>query len=240
MDHGGDERGEGRRCGAARHALREVAERETLGLVFFEANRTREGAARPLRSWVEAFPEWQAAEFGSQNLWGDRVVAPPFAALLRHVSRGAYALHVGWCCPHPGSHRRSATLGYCELWEHDEVPIEFAADENWSDALDEALSVDWSVLQHHATWLHDRYRQSFDGSAATWESNPASFRGKRLKPNMSASRMDGTLRDSANGPGNAFPKRGSVAGGPGRPRREPLRLLHRPAPTLRHDAHLLG
>jgi hypothetical protein len=48
------------------------------------------------------------------------------------------------------------------LWEHDEVPIEFAADENWSDALGEALSVDWTILQHHATWLHERYRQSFD------------------------------------------------------------------------------
>lgn len=143
-------------------ALREVAERENLGLVFFEANRTREGAARPLRSWVEAFPEWQAAEFGSQNLW-------EIASLLLH-SR----LYCGTClaartlCMSGGVARIQvptgdpATLGYCELWEHDEVPIEFAADENWSDALDEALSVDWSVLQHHATWLHDRYRQSFD------------------------------------------------------------------------------
>lgn len=143
-------------------ALREVAERENLGLVFFEANRTRQGAARPLRSWVEAFPEWRAAEFGSRNLW-------EIASLLLH-SR----LYCGTClaartlCMSGGVARIQvpngdpATLGYCELWEHDDVPIEFAADESWSDALDEALSVDWTVLHHHATWLHERYRQSFD------------------------------------------------------------------------------
>jgi hypothetical protein len=143
-------------------ALREVSEREHLGLVFFEANRTRGGAPRSLRSWVEAFPEWQAAEFGSRNLW-------EIASLLLH-SR----LYCGTClaartlCMSGGVARiqipagDAATLGYCELWEHDEVPIEFAADENWSDALGEALSVDWTILQHHATWLHERYRQSFD------------------------------------------------------------------------------
>lgn len=143
-------------------ALREVSERGNLGLVFFEANQGPDAAEIPLRTWVESFPEWQAAEFGSRNLWET-------ASLLLHsrLYCGS-SLEARIVCMAGGVARiniptgDAATLGYCELWEHDEVPIEFAAGENWSHALDEALSVDWSILQHQAAWLHDRYRQSFD------------------------------------------------------------------------------
>lgn len=143
-------------------ALREVAERENLGLVFFEANPVREGGAIPMRRWVDSFPEWRAAGFGSRNLW-------EIASLLLH-SR----LYCGAClgartlCMAGGVARIQvptgdvAAMSYCELWEHDEVPIEFSAQENWTEALVEALSVDWAVLRRHASWLHDRYRESFD------------------------------------------------------------------------------
>lgn len=143
-------------------ALREVAEANRLGLVFFEANPQPRGSNLPLRRWVESFPEWQAAEFASRNLW-------EIASLLLH-SR----LYCGTClaartlCMAGGVARIQiptgdpAVHGYCELWEHDDVPIEFAAGEDWSNALIESLSVDWTVLQHHASWLHERYRQSFD------------------------------------------------------------------------------
>ncbi len=144
-------------------ALRETADREGLGLAFFEANR-REGAGRSgrMRRWVESFPEWQAAEFPSTNLW-------ELASLLLH-SR----LYCGSClasrtiCMSGGVARINVPAGteealsYCDLWEHDAVPTEFAADEDWTEALGEALSVDLQLLQSHAEWLHGRYRESLE------------------------------------------------------------------------------
>ncbi|HRQ91161.1 MAG TPA: polysaccharide pyruvyl transferase family protein, partial [Bacteroidia bacterium] len=142
-------------------ALREVSDREGLGLVFFEANRPA-AAQSKLRHWVEAFPEWQAAEFPSSNLW-------EIASLLLH-SR----LYCGSClssrivCMSGGVARINVPTGspevlsYCELWEHDSVPIEFSDGESWSDALDECLRTDLADLQRHSAWLHDRYRESFD------------------------------------------------------------------------------
>ena len=144
-------------------ALREVGERDGLGLVFFEAHQSFDGRrSSRLRRWVEAFPEWQAAEFGSDNIW-------EVASFLLH-SR----LYCGGClssrviCMSGGVARINvptgtpATGSYCELWEHDSVPIEFADGEDWSGALDEALSVDLSLLQQHAAWLHRRYQESLE------------------------------------------------------------------------------
>lgn len=144
-------------------ALRETAEREGLGLVFFEANRCGGvGRSARIRRWVEAFPEWQAAEFPSSNLW-------EVASLLLH-SR----LYCGGClsartiCMSGGVARINVPTGteealsYCELWEHDGVPVEFDADEEWGEALAEALAVDPRLLREHANWLHGRYRESFD------------------------------------------------------------------------------
>lgn len=54
------------------------------------------------------------------------------------------------------------TQSYCELWEHDDVPIEFDENEDWAVALQEALAVDLSALQQHAAWLHLRYRESLN------------------------------------------------------------------------------
>lgn len=142
-------------------ALREISDRDGLGLVFFEAHKSSsEGSSSKLRRWVEVFPEWQAAEFGSDNIW-------EVASFLLH-SR----LYCGGClssrviCMSGGVARiniptgTSAAGSYCELWEHDSVPIEFAEGEDWTLALDEALSVDLSLLQQHAVWLHRRYQES--------------------------------------------------------------------------------
>jgi len=144
-------------------ALRDVSDRDGLGLVFFEAVKALEDRKpEHLRRWVEAFPEWQAAEFGSDNIW-------EVASFLLH-SR----LYCGSClssrviCMSGGIARINIPTGspaaasYCELWEHDSVPIEFAEDEDWSIALDEALSADLSALQQHATWLHRRYQESLE------------------------------------------------------------------------------
>lgn len=144
-------------------ALREISDRDGLGLVFFEAVKALDNR-RPerLRRWVESFPEWQAAGFGSDNIW-------EVASFLLH-SR----LYCGSCissrviCMSGGIARINVPTGsveaasYCELWEHDSVPIEFAEDEDWSLALDEALSADLSLLQQHASWLHRRYQESLE------------------------------------------------------------------------------
>jgi len=145
----------------AKEALREVSERQNLGLVFFEANKVlSETRSKRLRNWVESFPEWEAAAFGSNNIW-------EIASLLLH-SR----LYCGSClssrviCMSGGIARINFPVGsaaarsYCELWEHDSVPIEFDDGENWAEALDEALAVDLSMLQQHASWLHRRYQES--------------------------------------------------------------------------------
>jgi len=139
-------------------ALREVSEREGLGLAFFEANHVGgEAPSENLRRWVESFPEWIAAGFASDNIW-------EVASMLLH-SR----LYCGSClesriiCMSGGVARLNVPTGeagarsYCELWEHDAVPIEFSEEEEWSIALDEALAVDHSALQHHSTWLHETY-----------------------------------------------------------------------------------
>lgn len=142
-------------------ALREVSDRHDLGIVFFEANTPRPDG-RELRDWVEAFPEWQAAEFTSRQIW-------EIASLLLHsrlycgsdlscriisMSGGIGRINVP-----TGT---AEVVSYCELWEHDAAPIEFGRSENWSDALEEALAVDLATLQQHACRLHARYRESFD------------------------------------------------------------------------------
>ena len=144
-------------------ALRETCDRRNLGLVFFEANRPAGGSGgRGVRRWVEAFPEWEAAEFPSSNLWD-------LAALILH-SR----LYCGSCLSSRilamsgGVPRINVPTGtteaqsYCELWEHDRLPIEFSREESWGDAIGEALFSDPGVLVRHANWLEHRYRQSFE------------------------------------------------------------------------------
>ena len=145
------------------NALRETSEREGLGLVFFEANKSlAESRSKRLTQWVNAFPEWEAAGFSSNNIW-------EVASLLLH-SR----LYCGSClssrviCMSGGVARINIPTGsesarsYCELWEHDSVPIEFDEGEDWAFALSEALAVDFSILQQHASWLHQRYQVSLE------------------------------------------------------------------------------
>jgi hypothetical protein len=144
-------------------ALREVSDQNNLGLVFFESTQeSSHGKRLSLRKWVEAFPEWQAAAFGSLHIW-------EIASFLLH-SR----LYCGSClsarviCMSGGIARINFAVGngetqsYCELWEHDDVPIQFDENEDWAVALQEALAVDLSALQQHAAWLHLRYRESLN------------------------------------------------------------------------------
>lgn len=143
-------------------SLKRVSEERGLGLVFFDEDKNQPGESSPqLRKWVSKFAEWDAIGFGSDNIWD-------VASLLLH-SR----LYCGGClssriiCMSGGVARinlptgKADTLSYCELWEHDTVPIEFSEDEPWIIGLNEALDVDLSVLQQHSKWLHERYFESF-------------------------------------------------------------------------------
>jgi len=139
-------------------ALREVAERDGLGLVFFEASTGSPGEkSAAVRSWVNQFPEWIAAGFGSAKIWD-------VASMLLHSRLYCGSdLDCRIICMSGGIARlniptgNAAARSYCELWEHDAVPIEFAEEEDWIVALDEALSVDLSVLQQHSIFLHREY-----------------------------------------------------------------------------------
>lgn len=139
-------------------ALREVAERDGLGLVFFEAAKSNpDERSANVRSWVESFPEWIAAGFASSDIWD-------VASMLLHSRLYCGSnLDCRIICMSGGVSRinipvgNASAMSYCELWEHDEVPIEFAEDEDWIVALDEALSVDLSLLQQHSIHLHGQY-----------------------------------------------------------------------------------
>lgn len=143
-------------------ALKSVSEREGLGLVFFDEKKREKGVqSSRLRRWVSAFPDSAAAGFNSDNIW-------EVASMLLH-SR----LYCGSClssriiCMSGGVGRINVPTGspevmsYCELWEHDSVPIEFSMDEDWKVGLDEALDVDLLMLQKHSTTLHRHYFESF-------------------------------------------------------------------------------
>lgn len=139
-------------------ALREVSDRDSLGLVFFEAETRDPGSRSQLvRSWVDRFAEWNAAAFGSSNIWD-------IAAMLLHSRLYCGSdLDCRIICMSGGVARLNipngdaAAISYCELWEHDEVPIEFSDEEDWIVALNEALAVDLSLLQQHSIFLHREY-----------------------------------------------------------------------------------
>ena len=140
-------------------ALKEVSETEGLGLVFFDS--TKQGTSST-RHWVRAFSEWNAASFGSDNIW-------EIATLLLHsrLYCGS-SLDCRVICMSGGVARinvpteSNAIRSYCKLWELDSVPIEFSNDEDWKIGFDRALRVDPSALQEHAGQLHSKY---FEGLA---------------------------------------------------------------------------
>ncbi|MDF1862035.1 MAG: polysaccharide pyruvyl transferase family protein [Verrucomicrobiales bacterium] len=144
-------------------ALRQVAEEEDLGIVFFDASRRAgSGSKSRVRCWVDSIPEWNAAEFPSSGIW-------EVASMLLHSRLYCgTSLDCRIICMAAGVARvniptgDSAARSYCELWEHDSVPIEFSLEEPWSVGLKEALSVDLSLLQQHATILHKTYFQSLE------------------------------------------------------------------------------
>ncbi|MEM1441846.1 MAG: polysaccharide pyruvyl transferase family protein [Verrucomicrobiota bacterium] len=142
-------------------ALREVSERENLGLVFFEAVTDSPGHRTVrLQSWVNRFPEWIAAGFESADIWD-------VASMLLHSRLYCGSdLDCRIICMSGGIARINIpmagddALSYCELWEHDEVPIQFSNEEEWIVAFDEALSVDLSLLQQHSLFLHREYMEA--------------------------------------------------------------------------------
>lgn len=145
-------------------ALGAVATREDIGLVFFDAeDATKPQRKAGRREWVEAFPEWMAAEFPSTNIWD-------VASLLLHSRLYCGGnLDCRIICMSGGVARinlpvaSTSVESYCELWEHDEVPIRFSdLDHDWEEALEEALRVDLSLLQQHAKSLHDSYFDSLE------------------------------------------------------------------------------
>lgn len=139
-------------------ALRNVAEKEDLGIVFFDASHCgEEKPSSRVRKWVEVFPEWIAAGFPSANIW-------EVASMLLHARLYCgTSLDCRIICMSAGVARinipvgEKATQSYCELWEHDDVPIEFATDESPEVAIREALEVDLSMLRKHAKGLHSAY-----------------------------------------------------------------------------------
>lgn len=143
-------------------ALKSVSEKEGLGLVFFDEKKRETGeASSQLRRWVNAFPDSAAAGFKSENIW-------EVASMLLHsrLYCGS-SLSSRIICMSGGVGRINVPTGspevvsYCELWEHDSVPIEFSMDEDWEIGLNEALEADLSMLQEHTTTLQRHYFESF-------------------------------------------------------------------------------
>ncbi len=144
-------------------ALREIVEETNLGLVFIEAEPTSlDSRSKNLRRWVESFPEWQAAEFPSQNVWET-------ASMLLHArlycgsSLDARSIAMSAGVPRinvPTGTR--AVTSYCALWEASDIPVELPTIGSWKESLQQALSVDFALLQRHGAALQARYRESFD------------------------------------------------------------------------------
>ncbi|MDA7922279.1 polysaccharide pyruvyl transferase family protein [Verrucomicrobiales bacterium] len=143
-------------------ALESVSENEGVGIVFFDEKKREAGAlSSRMRRWVNAFPDSAAAGFNSENIW-------EVASMLLHsrLYCGS-SLSSRIICMSGGVGRINVPTGspevmsYCELWEHDSVPIEFSMDEEWEVGLNEAMDVDLSMLQEHSTTLHRHYFESF-------------------------------------------------------------------------------
>lgn len=140
-------------------ALREVSENEELGLVFFESTPPRSDVRRsPLRQWIESFAEWEATGFESKHIWE----TASFLLHSRLYCGSSLAARV--VCMSGGVARINIPTGdpgvksYCDLWEHEEVPVELSEDvQGWGREISAALGLDLSDLQEHANWLHRIY-----------------------------------------------------------------------------------
>lgn len=151
-----------------RQALKSASSREGLGLVFFDTKRKNsKNISSSMRRWVKAYPEWEAAEFASSNIWD-------VASLILH-SR----LFCGGCLdcrviamagavPRisvPGA--SSATRDYCELWEGEDIPVELREDTEWNTDLTEAMRIDLSLLKDRAQTLEAEYFSTLAEFAAS-------------------------------------------------------------------------
>ncbi|MEM9017969.1 MAG: hypothetical protein AAGC68_13225, partial [Verrucomicrobiota bacterium] len=145
-----------------KEALRRVAEEHDLGLVLFDSTCGDPSHHCELSKWAHEFPEWSSSVFSSGNIWD-------IASLLYHsrlycgASLDCRILAMG-----AGIARINVPVdsndvfSYTELWEDDSVPIEFANEEDWVDAIGQALETDLSQLQEHAKKLHRCYFESLE------------------------------------------------------------------------------
>ncbi|MCG8599993.1 MAG: polysaccharide pyruvyl transferase family protein [Verrucomicrobiales bacterium] len=177
-------------------ALRSIAEKEDLGIVFFDATHCGENEpSSRIRKWVEVFPEWIAAGFPSANIW-------EVASMLLHARLYCgTSLDCRIICMSAGVARinipvgEKATRSYCELWEHDDVPIEFSPDDTLEEAINEALQVDLSMLRKHAKGLHTAYFSALEVFSRETGIYPRLLPGEEKSEHQAASAVLHHLHD---------------------------------------------
>ncbi len=144
-------------------ALGSVAEKDRVGIVFFEATDEGVGGNIELKKWVEAFRENKAMAFDSRNIW-------EVSSLIIHsrLYCGS-SLNSRIIAMAAGIPRINVPIGqakvksYCELWEHDAVPVEFDREEgDWAGQLRSALKLDPSVLQQHTVRVQAVYFKALE------------------------------------------------------------------------------
>ena len=146
-------------------ALGSVAERERIGIIFYEGGHERgvRSSGPDVEKWVSAFRENKAMNFGSRNIW-------EVASLLLHsrlyCGGGLHSRIIAMSAGIPRINvptGLSLTKSYCKLWEHDAVPVELTrADGNWAGQLHDAIRIDPIVLRQHSLQLQEKYFASFD------------------------------------------------------------------------------
>lgn len=136
-------------------ALGSIAEKERVGLVFFEA--TDQGNIN-LQEWVAAFRENKAMAFTHRNIWEG-------SSLIMHsrLYCGS-SLHCRIIATSAGIPRINVPTGqadvdsYCKLWEHEAMPAELCRkDGDWAGQLRAALKTDSGTLKNHSVNLQKKY-----------------------------------------------------------------------------------
>ncbi len=136
-------------------ALGSIAEKERVGLVFFEATDSRE---INLQEWVAAFRENKAMTFTSRNIW-------EASSLIMHsrLYCGS-SLHCRIIAMSAGIPRinvptgRAIVKSYCKLWEHESMSAELCrSDGDWAGQLRTAMKADFGRLKQHSVTLQGKY-----------------------------------------------------------------------------------
>ncbi len=140
-------------------ALGSVAEKDRLGIVFFEASdKPVAGGNIELKKWVEAFRENKALAFESRNIC-DAASLIIHSRLYCGSSLNSRIIAMAAGIPRINIPDGLAKVkSYCELWEHDAVPVTFdREDGDWAGQLRFALKIDAAVLQQHTVRIQEIY-----------------------------------------------------------------------------------